>query len=109
MIGTTLSHYEILEKLGPYPLWNPNGKELFFRNRDKMMAVEVQTEGDLVLKRPTMLFERHFLPWEGSVEVAKDGQRFLGIDESVVEPAPRHLALVQNFGEELKRLVPVKD
>ena len=95
---------------GSYPVWNPNGKELFYLSGNRMMAVAVETEGELVLGRPAVLFERRFSPLGyADFAVTPDGQRFIALDDSVAEPAPTHLVLVQSFGEELKRLVPVKD
>jgi hypothetical protein len=90
-------------------VWNPNGRELFYRNEDKMMAVALETEGDLVLGHPTVLFERRFSPsGYADFAVTPDGGRFIALDDSVAEPAPTQLVLVQNFGEELKRLVPAR-
>ena len=89
---------------GNYPVWNPNGKELFYRNGDKMMVVDVETEGELVLGTPQMLFEKPSLLEE--YDVAPDGQHFVMIEEGESQPAPTQLILVQNWGEELKRLVP---
>jgi serine/threonine-protein kinase len=95
---------------GAYPVWNPNGKELFYRDGDKMMAVTVETGGDLVLGRPTVLFERRYGRSAFSTfAVTPDGRRFIDLDDSVAEPAPTHLVLVQNFAEELKRLAPARN
>ncbi len=95
---------------GSYPVWNPNGKELFYRSGDKMMAVAVETEGNLVLGSPGVLFERRYRETLFSTfAVTPDGRRFIDLDDSVAEPAPTHLVLVQNFGEELKRLVPPRN
>ena len=38
-----------------------------------------------------------------------DGQSFAMIDDSEGEPAPTQLILVQNWAEELKRLVPTEN
>jgi serine/threonine-protein kinase len=95
---------------GSYPVWNPNGKELFYRSGDKMMAVPVRTEGELVLGRPVALFKiQKPQTVSDTFAVTPDGQRFLYIEHEVPEPPPAHVVLVQNFGEELKRLVPVRD
>jgi hypothetical protein len=94
---------------GYEPVWNRNGEELFYRNGNRMMAVPVQMDGDLVLGRPTSLFEGRFVYHGlGSYDVTPDGQRFVLIDDSEAEPAPTHLVLIQNFTEVLKRLVPTK-
>jgi hypothetical protein len=95
---------------GSFPVWNPNGKELFYRGGDKMMAIAVETEGELVLKRATVLYERRYArTLHSRFAVTPDGQRFIDLDDCVAEPAPTHLVLVQNFGEELKRLAPARN
>jgi hypothetical protein len=94
---------------GDYPRWNPNGKELFYASGDEMMTVPVETDSELILGRPTMLFEKRRNPDLPNYAVTPDGQRFIFIDDSVAEPAPTHLVLVQNFGEELKRLAPARN
>ena len=94
---------------GTSPVWSRNGRELFYRNGDQVIAVAVNTEGELVLGRPNVLFERPFTPsLYANFDVTPDGQRFVDLDDSVAEPPPTHLVLVQNFDEELKRLVPIK-
>ena len=93
---------------GTLPRWNPRGQELFYRNGDKMMAVAVST-GDASLGTPTLLFERRYGPTLfNRFDVSPDGKRFVDLDDSVAEPPPTHLVLVQNFGEELKRRVPTR-
>ncbi len=89
---------------GRYAVWNPNGKELFYRHGDKMMVVDVETEGELRLGEPKLLFEKSLANPE--YDVAPDGQRFVMIEQDQSQPAPTELILVQNWGEELKRLAP---
>ncbi len=89
---------------GDWPKWHPNGKELFYLNGDKMIVVDVETEGELTLGDPRLLFEKSLAnPY---YDVTPDGQRFVMIEEGESQPAPTQLILVQNWGEELKRLVP---
>ena len=58
----------------------------------------------------TVLFERSIGPTRfNTFAVTPDGQHFIDLDDSVAEPPPTHLVLVQNFGEELKRLVPTEN
>jgi serine/threonine-protein kinase len=93
---------------GTQPVWSPVGNELFYRNGHRMMVVDVKTEGEgqVVFGSPRLLFEGDFL---GEYDVARDGQRFVMIQELEPNPPPNHLILVQNFGEELRRLVPVRN
>ena len=87
-----------------------DGLELFYRSAAKMMAVSVRTEGGLVLGRPTMLYERPFTPtfWP-TFAVAPDGQQIIDLENADTEPAPTELILVQNWFQELERLVPTND
>ena len=91
---------------GTLPRWNPNGRELFYRNGDALMVVEVKTRGGLDLGTPKFLFERAS-PYS-RYDVAPDGERFIMVDTSVARAAPTELILIQNWSEELKRLVPTQ-
>ncbi len=51
-----------------------------------------------------MLFEKPSVYRE--YDVMPDGQSFVMIDDSEAAPPPTQLILVQNWVEELKRLVP---
>jgi hypothetical protein len=99
---------------GRLPLWSFNGRELFFSSPEgrQMFAVDVQPGTKLVAGRPQPLFEFAMHPIQGSerpYDIDRDG-RFLIIrrdqTEAGVAPASS-LILVQNWFEELKRLVPV--
>ena len=75
-----------------------------------MMSVAVQFEGELVLGKPTLLFERRFAPvLFPTNNVSPDGRRFLYLDDSESEPPPTELVLIQNFSEELTRIVPIEN
>ena len=88
---------------GRFPIWNPNGEEIFYRDGDAMMAVDVvETEAGITLGNPTKLFEREGQGW--GWDVASDGQRFV-IEPGEPSPAPTRLHLIMNWTEELERLV----
>ncbi len=92
---------------GNEPRWAPDGRELFFRNGDKMMAVSVQTEPTFEAGPPRLLFERAYAQNHvGSLsnyDVDSEG-RFLMIKEG--EAGQAQINVVLNWFEELKRLVP---
>ena len=94
---------------GNEPVWSRNGRELFYRSGDAMMAVEVTTNPLLSAGRPRRLFER---PYEVSsalwpdYDVSTDGQRFLLVKMIESFDAPAQINVVLNWSEELKRLVP---
>ena len=45
---------------GNEPVWSRNGRELFYRSGDAMMAVEVDDESVLSANKPRRLFERPY-------------------------------------------------
>ncbi len=90
---------------GISPTWGPDGRELFYRNGTKMMAVSIQTEPSFAHGTPEVLFER--FPDTSHVrqyDISPDDGRFLMIKQDEPE-----MVLVQNWFEELKRLVPTDD
>ncbi len=91
---------------GAQPLWAHSGKELFYRNGQKVMVVRIQTVSTLKAEAPRLLFNYP----EGSAlnytsltyDIAPDDQRFVFIQRGM----PTHINIVQNWFEELKQLVP---
>ena len=77
---------------GTLPVWSRDGKELYYRSRDALMAVGVTTDAAIPVSVPRLLFRRstQFQPYD----VLPDG-RFLVIDD--VDPvqslAPLTVAL----------------
>jgi hypothetical protein len=87
-------------------IWARNGRELFYRVGDKMMAVGIERNSSLTMMKPRLLFTRSRpgLPKPGvpSYDVSPDGQRFLMVKESQVASTPAQLNVVLNWVEELK-------
>jgi serine/threonine-protein kinase len=94
---------------GTQPLWNPNGKEIFYRSANKMMAVDVKTTPDVVLSTPRLLFEGRYAFGAGitiaNYDVSNDGQRFIMVKD---DASAARLNVVLNWTEELRQRVPVK-
>jgi eukaryotic-like serine/threonine-protein kinase len=97
---------------GAEPVWNRNGRELFYRSGDKMMAVDIATEPSLVAGKPRMLFQGQYVPTPPPssfpfYDVSPDGQRSLMLKPSEqTGAAPTQINVVLNWFEELKRRVP---
>lgn len=96
---------------GIEPAWNPNGRELFYRSGNRMMAVQVALQPTFSAGRPTMLFEGEYLaspfPNTGTTyDVTRDGQRFLMVKD-IEQASATQINVVVNWFEELKRLVPI--
>jgi len=98
---------------GTEPLWSRNGRELFYRSGNRMMTVEVTTQTSFSVGKPRRLFEGQYLampfPQLGvAYDVSSDGQRFLMVEEGEQFSAATQINVVQNWTEELKRLVPTR-
>jgi Tol biopolymer transport system component len=94
---------------GYAPLWAPNGKELFFRNENKVMAVAYTSAPAFTPTPPRLLFEGRFEAHprrEGIYDVSPDGQRFLMIKSASQEGGLNQLNVVLNWGQELKVRAP---
>jgi serine/threonine protein kinase len=101
--------WQISTEGGTEPVWNPNGRELFYRSGDKMMAVDIATQPSFAAGKPRMLFEGSYLPTAGTIQnydVTHDGQRFLMLKANEQAQAPVQINVVLNWFEELKRRVP---
>ncbi|UCC98962.1 MAG: PD40 domain-containing protein, partial [Phycisphaerales bacterium] len=92
---------------GYHPVWSRDGKELFYRCGDKMMALTIETEPEFRVIDSEVLFEGQYLTGaRRNYDVSGDGQRFLMVKESEEQPAATQLIVVLNWFDELKRLVP---
>jgi len=95
---------------GVQPVWARNGRELFYRDGDKMMATAVETKPVFAAAKPKVLFEGHYetgvFPFESDYDVSPDGQRFLMIKASEQESGATQLNVVLNWSDELRRLAP---
>jgi len=95
---------------GTRPLWSRDGRELFYLAPGaRLMAVSVETETDFVAGNAEEVFGGYF-SGEGvsggrTYDISPDGERFLMIKESAGGDSAEFI-LVQNWFEELKRLVP---
>jgi serine/threonine-protein kinase len=102
--------WQISTESGTEPVWNRNGRELFYRNGSKMMAVDIATQPGFAGSKPRVLFEGPYVPTPATFpnyDVSSDGQRFLmlkPVDQE--QSAPTQINVVLNWFEELKRRVP---
>jgi Tol biopolymer transport system component len=93
---------------GYEPRWSADGRELFYRQGNAVMALPVETGTEFSFGAPQRLFSGPYVQRPGSgartFEVARDG-RFLmilpGDDDVAVTPAS--IVVVQNFAEEVRQ------
>jgi serine/threonine-protein kinase len=94
---------------GTEPVWSRDGSALYYRDANRLMVVDIRN-GDL-LAPPRVLFTA---PYDADInalgyanyDVSADGERFLMIGSSDDLRSPG--LYVQNWHEELKRLVPTR-
>ena len=96
---------------GTAPLWSPDGRELFYRNGDQMMAVRIDREPTFTPGRPIVVFEGQYQAMFGAIsrdyDLSPDGQRFLMIKAGDENAATPQIHIILNWFEELKERVPV--
>lgn len=95
---------------GRMPLWSRNGQELIYLSPDgALMGVRVEPAPSWRSSTPARILQGQyfFLAPGRTFDIAADGRRFLMIKQGgATEAAPQNLVVVQNWFEELKRLVP---
>ena len=98
---------------GMDPMWRRDGKEIFYRNATKLMAVPVNTQPSFQAGRPQLLWEGEYnyglsssCGLKGatitSYDISLDGQRFL-VTLPAEASAPPSLVITVNWPELLKR------
>ena len=99
---------------GTEPVWARDGRELFYRDGDRMMVVDVTPGPDATVSTPRVLFEGAYAPDPYRIgvpnyDVAADGQRFVMVKGEGTAPdaAAQGIVLVENWFEELRQMVPV--
>jgi hypothetical protein len=90
---------------GREPVWARQGRELFYRNGNQVMAVDVTLGSSFSAGKPRPLFEGQYFAQPGfiNLDVAPDGQRFLLLQDATPDAALTQIHLIQNWFEELKQ------
>jgi len=94
---------------GLEPVWSRTGNELFFRNGDQLMSVDVKTRGAFTASRPRLLFAGAYVRAEGrtNYDVAPDGQHFVMLNPGEGDRPATEIDLALNWTEELKAKVSI--
>jgi serine/threonine-protein kinase len=91
---------------GNEPLWAPSGRELFYRNGDAIMAVDVTTSPTLKAGTPRKLFEKHYEPslaLFANYSISPDGQRFVMVKRISDGESPTEIKVAVNWFTELRQ------
>jgi Tol biopolymer transport system component len=97
-----------ISNAGVSPVWAHDGRTLFYRSGRTIMAVAAPGATTADWGTPEKLFEGSFFFVEGPTmfDVAPDGRFLMPKVGSAGAQAAKRLIVVQNWHEELKRLVP---
>jgi len=90
---------------GTTPSWDPRGRELYYQNGGKMMAVAIQTRPVFTPGTARLLFEGDYFAghWK-NYDIAPDG-RFIMIQAGRTHAPQAQIAIVNNWFEELRQRV----
>jgi serine/threonine-protein kinase len=91
---------------GSDPVWNDDGRELFYRRGDEMWVVPVETEPTLTIGTPQLLFSEPYAARASHQNYDYDPNRDRFVMSPVETVAPTELRVVLNWFAELERLVP---
>ncbi|HXV64556.1 MAG TPA: protein kinase, partial [Vicinamibacteria bacterium] len=83
---------------GVQPVWSPLGNELFYRHREAMMVVAIETAGELRSSKPRLLFRGRYdlgNPHNPSYGVSPDGKKFVMVQEA--EEGVRRFGVILNW------------
>jgi len=106
------SRIQISTKGGVEPLWSRDGRELFYREGNRMMSVSLSVGSALEVSAPETLFEGRFeYALSGgrtaNYDVSLDGSRFVMVRRK--NPVtPTVIQVVFNWSEQLNSLVPTE-
>jgi hypothetical protein len=111
-----IGFWQISTSGGNNALWSPDGRELFYRTGDAVIAVPVKTSIAFDFETPRTLFQgtyvrsvnnpdsRDFGTWD----IHPVTRKFLMLRQSSGGSGPRKINIAVNWTEELKQLAPQK-
>lgn len=62
---------------GYNPIWSRDGREIFYRHRDQILKVDVETSSGFTVSRAAVLFSGRYRPTGRDFDVSADGKRFV--------------------------------
>ena len=93
---------------GSEPVWSRDGRELFYRSGDAVMAVPVSTDTAFAAGLPRRLFTDHYErtgTGTRGYDVSLDGRRFLMIEPAEPELPVAQISVVLGWFDEVRQRV----
>jgi eukaryotic-like serine/threonine-protein kinase len=119
--GSNYAKYQITTDPGAanaFPVWSPDGKQIFYASPPKMFTVDVRTEPTFSFGKPTALPVTGFVqptPGMRNFDITRDGKHFVvvmpasGPSQNATNPRiAAQINVVMNWFEELKQRVPAR-
>ena len=96
---------------GTQPMWSKTGRELFFKNGNELLAVNVTLGSNVVAGKPVVLFSKTMpestsgstYRFSSRYDVSKDGQRFVIPKTNPESPNSPGARVILNWFSELKQ------
>jgi serine/threonine protein kinase/Tol biopolymer transport system component len=98
--------YQVSNSGGVNPEWASGGRELIYQSGTAVMRVTVMAGPTFAAGTPSKLFERPIGGVLLGVSPSSDEFVMSGLNAQATRPAGSTLVVIQNWAEELKRLVP---
>jgi len=90
-------------------IWSPNGRDLFYLTGDQqIMVVSYTTRGNsFVPDKPRLWSEKRLAvtAFQQNLDISPDGKRFVVLMEAEAQRANNQVTFLQNFFDEVRRLV----
>jgi hypothetical protein len=100
--------YPISTDGGTEPVWASDGRELFFREGDRMMAVQIHAQPKFTATRPSLLFNGPFARGvAANYDVSPDGQTFVMLNPGEDDEVATQINVLLGWFPELQERVPV--
>jgi Tol biopolymer transport system component len=88
------------------PVWAPNGDELFYRDQNTLMAVEIKTQPAFAVGQKRALFEGNYegpISSRANFDISADGRRFLMLEKTAQKESSADIKIVPNWFQEVRR------
>jgi len=89
---------------GIEPIWAPNGKRIYYRHENQIMAVEVETKPQFNVGRPEVLFSGNYLysMYGWYYDIHPDDDRFVMVQEEETDPLIDQIYVIRNISADIK-------